>query len=931
MKEKTLKFSFCRRVMIATLMTMGGACSSSHSGGGSQGSGGGVPPSSGGGAAATGGFPAGDGAVVGSGGARATAGDASTSSSGGTRATGGETSTSGQAGTGGSSVPTGSGGSSGPARSGGATGSGGASRAGGATSSGGATGAGGLTARGGATGSGGTPGSGGASGSGGSAVDGGGVATSAKPAPVNGASTVTDSAASGGSSVGLANTGQGAQVASLPTASKLAIHYASVSVGTISVSVNGQTAVKVNVHSSGALTGSFIYAIISIAIPANATVTISRATGDVAVNIDEIIVGDGDLGLPPDIWNLSPFKMATGPYTADWKALGLAYSTPEWWRDAKFGAWAHWDPQSMPEQGDWYAYYMYQQGSADYTYQCNTFGHPSVYGYKDICKNWVIDKWDSSSLMDLYVQMGAKLFMAMGAHHDNFDCWDSTYQPWNSVRVGVKVDVVGTWEPIARKAGMRFGIGFHNTPARTWGQWMPVRYTSDTSGSKAGVPYDALQTILDGRGKWWEGMDPVDLYGYKHTSSDPTTTSPYGTQFMYRVDEAIDKYHPDVVYFDDHAGDSQIDLGVHMGLSSIATTILANYYNKSLTWNQGKLDVVMNMKGVGGQYDSFQDNEALVPFVQRALVRSTEAVTEADISAYPFQTEFDIQGGNWHYKTGAGYTDAASLVTTLMQNVSRNGSLLLNLTQHGRGNLDSQCTQIAQDIGAWLKVNGEAVYASRPFEVSGDSTVQYTRNNGNVYATLLGWNGGAITLKALATGGATVGKVSKVELLGSTVALTFAQNTQGLTVTPGGSVTALSGISNAQLASKMRVLRITHDKGWINDDDPGSAAPGWLRTSNLGTGDYNNDLTTSTTTGDVWSSTFTGTGVAVYAPKQTGAGKIEIQIDGQTSATADLSTTGARQAQQMVAEVTGLTSGQHAISIINRGSGPVAVDAMVVR
>src|SRR5581483_1468776 len=172
-------------------------------------------------------------------------------------------------------------------------------------------------------------------------------------------------------------------------------------------------------------------------------------------------------------------------------------------------------------------------------------------------------------------------------------------------------------------------------------------------------------------------------------------------------------------------------------------------------------------------------------------VRSTEASTEPQISAYPFQTELDIQSGNWHYLTGAAYTDAATLVITLMQNV----------TQHGRGNLDPQCVQIAQDIGAWLKVNGEAVYASRPFEVSGEvsgttQTAAYTRNNGNVYATLFNWNGGAISLPALKSGGMTVGTVSKVEMLGSNVAMTFSQNAQGLTVTPSGSVPALAGISN---------------------------------------------------------------------------------------------------------------------------------------
>jgi alpha-L-fucosidase len=772
-----------------------------------------------------------------------------------------------------------------------------------------------------------------AGGSGMAGAGGGAFATTLTPTPVNGASTVTDSSASGGSSIGLSGTGQGAQIKSSPAASKLAIHYASTSVGTISVSVNGQTAVKVNVHSSGALTGSFLYAIISITIPADATVIISRASGDVAVNIDKVIVGNGDLGLPPDIWNLPTFVPATGPYTSDWTALGLTYSTPEWWRDAKFGAWAHWDPQSMPEQGDWYAYYMYQQGSADFNYQVSHFGDPSVSGYKDICDNWVIDQWDPSSLMALYVQMGAKYFMAMGSHHDNFACYNSIYQHWNASAVGVKQDIVATWEPLARTAGLKFGIGFHNTPARTWGQWMPIRYTSDSKGQ-----YDALQTILDGKGKWWAGMDPVDLYGYSHStdcSNQACNSSPYGTQFMYRVDEAINNYHPDIIYFDDHAGDSQLDLGVHMGLGSIATTILANYYNKSLTWNQGQMNVVMNMKGVGGEYDSFQDNEALVPYVQRALVRSTEAVTEPQISAYPFQTELDIQGGNWHYKTGAGYTDAVTLVTTLMQNVSRNGALLLNLTQHGRGNLDPQCIQIAEDIGAWLKVNGEAVYASRPFEGSGEfsgstQTVAYTRNNGNVYATLFNWNGGAISLPSLKSGGATIGTVSKVEMLGSTAAMTFSQNGQGLTVTPSGSSQALPGISNQQLASQMRVLRITHNKGWVNDDDPGSASPGWLRTCNLGTGDYNNDLTTSATTGTVWTTSFTGSSVTVYAPKQSGAGKIEIQIDGQSDGTADLSTTGARQPQQNVFAMSGLASGNHTISIVNRGPGPVAVDAIVV-
>ena len=365
-----------------------------------------------------------------------------------------------------------------------------------------------------------------------------------------------------------------------------------------------------------------------------------------------------------------------------------------------------------------------------------------------------------------------------------------------------------------------------------------------------------------------------------------------------------------------------------MGLGFLAPSLVANYYNKSLNWHHGKMDVVINLKCVGGHYNSFKKNPELIPIVERALVKSSEAIIESEIMAYPFQTETSI--ADWHYKTGQTYMDAAQIIKLLMENVSRNGSMLLNITQHGRGDLDPEVVRICKDIGVWLKINGEAVYGSRPFEVFGENSNSYTRNNGNVYAAILDWNGGSVTLKSLRSGGATLGKVSKVELLGSDVPLSFVQNDLGLTVTFSDSVQPLSGISDQQLASKSRVLRITHGKGWINDDDPGAVAPGWFRKCNLGTGDFNNDLTISDTPDDVWSCLFTGTNVSVIAPKEAGAGKVEIQIDGKTSETVDLSTTGIRQSQQVVCKISGLTSGKHTISIINRGFGSVAVDAIIV-
>jgi alpha-L-fucosidase len=754
------------------------------------------------------------------------------------------------------------------------------------------------------------------------------VLEAAKAKMINGASLLENKTASGNNLVSLSKPGHGLVFENLPKAKKLAIRYASVNVGTISVAVNNQDAIKVNVHSSGDVTGSFLNAIIDIAIPKGAKLQIKLDTSDVTLNIDQIIIGNNNMGLPPDIWNLPPLQVADGEYPADWKGISRIYTVPAWWREAKFGAWSHWDPQSMPEQGDWYARGMYMEGNWQYDHHINNFGHPSEYGYKDICHNWVIDRWNPEELMNLYVEMGARYFMAMGVHHDNYDCWDSKYQPWNSVNVGPKKDIVGIWEKIARQHNLRFGIGFHHTPARTWGQFMTVRYTSDISGPMQGVPYDAFQTIADGKGKWWEGMDPVDLYGPEHDVKNPLQ-SPFANQFMWRVDDAITKYKPDMIYFDEHAGDSQFDLGVQMGLGLLAPQLIANYYNKSLEWNEGKIDVVINLKGVGGLYNSFENNPQLLPFVDRAIVKSTEFHIEPEIMAYPFQTETSIS--DWHYRSGQEYMSAQKVIELLMQNVSRNGTMLLNLTQRGRGDLDPELVQIAKDVGEWLKINGEAVYGSRPFEDCGDYTVSYTRNNSFVYAAIFNWSDSTKLLNALRSGGSTLGNITKVELLGSDVILNFVQDENGLTVKPEENAKPLSDISDQVLAQQSRVLRITHDKGWFNDDDPGAEAPGWFRYANLGAGDYNNDLTVSDTPGDVWSSSFTGTSITVITPKEAGAGMIEIGIDGQIRALVDLSTTGERKPQQMVFQETGLPDGKHYVTITNRGTAKVAVDALIIR
>ena len=200
------------------------------------------------------------------------------------------------------------------------------------------------------------------------------------------------------------------------------------------------------------------------------------------------------------------WKIADGPFVPTWESL-MQYECPDWFRDAKFGIWAHWSAQCVPEQGDWYARRMYQEGDSAYKYHLEHYGHPSKVGFKDICNQWKAENWDPAKLVALYKRAGAKYFVALGNHHCNFDCWNSKYQPWNSVNIGPKKDIVGLWaDGGPRRTGLRFGVTIH--AARAW-DWFDVGPRRDTTGPLAGVPYDGVLTKADGKGQWWEGFDPA--------------------------------------------------------------------------------------------------------------------------------------------------------------------------------------------------------------------------------------------------------------------------------------------------------------------------------------------------------------------------------------------------------------------------------------
>src|ERR1043165_7681374 len=175
--------------------------------------------------------------------------------------------------------------------------------------------------------------------------------------------------------------------------------------------------------------------------------------------------------------------VASGKFQPTWESL-KQYQVPEWFRNAKFGIWAHWGPQCQPEAGDWYARGMYEEGSGQYKSHLARFGHPSQFGFKDVIHEWKAEKWDPERLVALYKRVGAQYFFAMANHHDNLDLWDSKYQPWNSTRVGPQKDLIAGWAKAAKAQGLPFGVSVHAAHAWTWYE---AAQGADRTGDKAGV------------------------------------------------------------------------------------------------------------------------------------------------------------------------------------------------------------------------------------------------------------------------------------------------------------------------------------------------------------------------------------------------------------------------------------------------------------
>lgn len=438
------------------------------------------------------------------------------------------------------------------------------------------------------------------------------------------------------------------------------------------------------------------------------------------------------------------------------------YECPEWFRDAKFGIWAHWGPQSVPMDGDWYARGMYEQGSGHYNYHVSHYGHPSQFGYKDIIPLWKAEKWDPARLMKLYKAAGARYFVSMGSHHDNFFLWNSKLHRWNSVQMGPQKDVVGIWQREAKKNGMKFGVSEHLAASFTWFQ---SSHGSDKTGPLAGVPYD--------------GSDPryADLYHEKAAPGDTGWNSnnpAWQRQWFSEIRELVDNYHPDLLY-----SDSGVPFSNEMGLGMIA-----HFYNSNAALHGGKLEAVYNCK---------QSSEG-------RWVEDLERGNQPKIDPHPWQTDTSI--GDWFYNRNWKYQPVNWVVDTLVDNVSKNGNLLLNVVQRPDGTIDPEVETMLTKMAEWIKVHGEAIYSSRPWQVYGEGAVRsrggsfnenfrysaadirFTTKGSTLYAISLAYpSNNELLVRSLAkTDDPTQNALTSVQLLGYSGKLEWSQTKDGLLV-----------------------------------------------------------------------------------------------------------------------------------------------------
>jgi alpha-L-fucosidase len=454
-----------------------------------------------------------------------------------------------------------------------------------------------------------------------------------------------------------------------------------------------------------------------------------------------------------------------GPFRPDWESL-QKYEVPDWYKDAKFGIFIHWGTYSVPAFGnEWYPRNMYVPESPEYKHHLATYGPQDKFGYKDFIPIFKAEHFDPAAWAELFKKSGAKYVVPVAEHHDGFAMYDSGLSDWTTTKMGPHRDTMRELGRAVRAAGLHFGVSSHRVEHNFFlgvGRSIP----SDVNDPQYAAFYGPAHNWLSAP----SGVPLNDDFTY--------VSSAWADDWLARGAELVEKYHPDIVYFDWWIGQASIRQNL--------TKFAAFYYNSSLSY--GDHVGVINYKDY-----AMQEHSAVLDLERGQL---------GDIRPQYWQTDTSVSNKSWGYIKDDTFKSPEFVIHQLIDIVSKNGNLLLNIGPRSDGTIPEEVQQVLLDVGAWLNVNGESIYGTRPWRIYGEGptkvaagsfhdtdTTRYTAEDFRfttkadaLYAIGLGWptNGEAV-IHSLAP---TVGTedVQSVTLLGRDAKLQFEQRADGLHV-----------------------------------------------------------------------------------------------------------------------------------------------------
>ena len=460
-----------------------------------------------------------------------------------------------------------------------------------------------------------------------------------------------------------------------------------------------------------------------------------------------------------------------GPFKGNWDSIAAQFVCPEWFFDAKFGIWAHWSADSAGEAGDWYHQRLYCEGTANYKSHLEKFGHPSKVGYKDVVQTWKAEKFDPDALMAFFKENGARFFFTIGVHMNNFDNWNSKYHRWNAVNMGPHKDIVGLWQAAAKKAGMPFGITEHLASSYRTTQ---SNKGCDTNGPYAGIPYD--------------GNDPanVDLYHPKYRDGKWQFTCDdvpdWWKQSWYRrMHDLVTTYQPDMMDTDDFG----------LPFPEYSIPLVAHYYNLKAKDKSRPRDGLWTCR----KASSGKGTVLMTEFGFPSVIRRYAWIRAECLSQWAYNKSDDRD------------RSGDCQIATLIEIVSKGGNFLLSPAIKPDGTIVPLHVKAVEGLGAWLRVNGEAIYGTRPWQIFGegptdlsrreigetlwkpgfrmkDDDIRFTSKGETLYVLCMGGPQQSVLVKSLGTAARLVdGKPSEIRLLGYEGKVEWKQDSSGLNIT----------------------------------------------------------------------------------------------------------------------------------------------------